>query len=248
MKFAIFCVFAAVISSPLLAQGRPNRLLSQTAAETPFATEIAAFEASDKTMPPPSGAVLFIGSSSFRLWKTLADDFTGIPLINRGFGGSQIADSVRYAERIVFPYHPKMIVMYAGGNDLNAGKSPAQVLKDFQDFADKIYKELPATRLVYVSINPSVARWKQEANVLETNRLIQQFIKDSATKTRKLSYLESHSRLLSREKMPRPDILQQDGLNLNTKGYAEWTAILKPKIVELWKRETRSAPTTKNRG
>jgi lysophospholipase L1-like esterase len=243
---ALCCVLTAVMSAPLLAQGRTNNSSSQTA-ETPFASEIAAFEASDKTLMPPLGGVLFIGSSSIRLWKTLAEDFAEIPVINRGFGGSQIADSVRYVERIVFPYQPKMIVMYAGGNDLNSGKSPAQVLKDFQEFQRKIHAELPATRLVYISINPSVARWSQEANVLETNRLIRQFIKDKATKTRKLTFLDSHSRLLSRDNMPRPEILQPDGLHLNAKGYAEWKAILKPPILKLWKQETKSASATKKR-
>ncbi len=99
-----------------------------------FEKDIVAFEASDRTNPPPKQAVLFLGSSSIRMWRTLARDFPEHRVINRGFGGSQIADSIHFAERIVFPYEPRVIVFYAGGNDLNAGKSAESVAGDFKSF------------------------------------------------------------------------------------------------------------------
>lgn len=199
----------------------------------PFAAQIAAFEEADRKNPPPKGAVLFIGSSSIRLWTTLARDFPEIPVINRGFGGSQIADSVRYASRIVVPYRPRLIVFYAGNNDLNAHKTPAQVLKDFQDFVKVVHAALPETRIAFISINPSVARWKQEAEELEANRLIAAYIREQDGKTAKLSYLDSHAKLLSADGMPRPEMLRADGLHLNDQGYALWTQILKPQILKL---------------
>lgn len=208
-------------------------------AETPFAAEIASFEAADKANPPPSGGILFLGSSSIRLWTTLAQDFTGLPVINRGFGGSQIADSVFYFDRIVLPYKPKMIVLYAGSNDLNAGKSVAQVVNDFQVFAEKVHMALPDSRLVYISINPSIARWGQEDKVRETNRLIQRFIHYADPRSRKLTFLDSHSRLLNSQGKPQPDFLRSDGLHLNARGYQEWTHILKPHILGLWKAQSR---------
>ena len=209
----------------------PPSTAKSTATEKapPFAKEIQAFETADLKQPPPTGAVLFIGSSSIRLWSTLARDIPEIPTINRGFGGSQIADSVRYADRIVIPYKPKLIVMYAGGNDLNAGKSPGQVLKDFQAFVATVHAALPDTHIAYISINPSVARWKHEARVLEANRLIEAFTRDNA----RLSYLDSHAKMLSAEGQPRPEILRADGLHLNAKGYELWTTILKPQILAL---------------
>src|SRR5436305_5469999 len=103
---------------------------SQTA-PAPFENEIRAFEQADAKSPPPKDAVLFLGSSSIRLWKTLEQDMPGMKVINRGFGGSQVSDSVRYADRIVLPYRPKLIVFYAGDNDIAAGKSPQRVLADF---------------------------------------------------------------------------------------------------------------------
>ncbi len=206
--------------------------------EAPFASEIAAFETADKRQMPPKDGVLFIGSSSIRLWSTLAQDFPELLVINRGFGGSQIYQSTHYAKRIVFPYRAKMIVMYAGGNDLNAGKTPSQILRDFKAFVKTVHRKQPDTRIAYISINPSIARWKQEAKVLEANRLIRKYIEENASAKRKLSFLSSHERLLSADGQPRPEILQQDGLHLNPQGYKEWLAILKPQILALWDAET----------
>jgi len=105
--------------------------------------EIQAFEAADRGNPPPQGAVLFIGSSTIRMWKTLAQDFPEHKVLNRGFGGCQIADCTYYADRIVVPYNPRLIVLRAGGNDIAAGKSPEQVRGDFQAFVDKVRAKLP---------------------------------------------------------------------------------------------------------
>ena len=141
MKVFGLCGLLAIMLAPLVSgQERVNQTAPVTAArqaEAPFAAEIAAFEAADKKNPPPSRGIVFVGSSSIRFWTTLALDFPGLPVINRGFGGSEIADSVRYADRIVLPYKPKMIVFYAGTNDINAGKSPTQVLKRFSGFCGK---------------------------------------------------------------------------------------------------------------
>lgn len=219
------CLLPGVLNAQTAPAAEPPKL--------PFASEIAAFEAADLKNPPPQGAVLFIGSSSIRLWKTLPTDIPELTTINRGFGGSQIADSVRYADKIVLPYKPKMIVMYAGGNDLNAGKTPATVLKDFQEFIAKVRAALPATRIAYITINPSVKRWAQQEKVLEANRLIENFIKENDGKPGKLNFLDTHAKLLSAEGKPRPEILQPDGLHLNTDGYKLWSSILKPQIIAL---------------
>lgn len=231
-------VTAAALSLP--GSGRAQGTSAPSAAtqrqpNAPFADEIAAFEAADRRQFPAPGGVLFIGSSSIRLWSTLAQDFPELPVLNRGFGGSQLSDSVYYMDRIVFPYRAKMIVMYAGTNDLDAGKSPTRVLKDFQTFERAVHQKQPGTRLVYLAINPSVARWNQESKALETNRLIRKYIEETGSPSRKLSFLDSHALLLSGAGTPRPEILRADGLHLNAQGYKEWTAILRPQILALWK-------------
>lgn len=235
-------VITLAISVPGLGQEHSNPMpaaATRHQTDAPFADEIAAFEAADKKQFPSPGGVLFIGSSSIRFWTTLAQDFPELPVFNRGFGGSQIADSVRYINRIVFPYQPKMIVMYAGTNDLAAGKSPTQVLQDFQTFEKAVHHKQPDTHIVYLAINPSVARWNQEAKTQETNRLIRKYIEDSASPMRKLSFLDTHALLLSGEGKPRPEILRADGLHLNVQGYKEWVALLRPQILALWQADTK---------
>ena len=212
---------------------RPGRAQTAPQKAPRFEAEIAAYEAADRQSPPPSGAVLFIGSSSIRLWKTLAKDFPELTVINRGFGGSIIRESTAYAPRIVFPYKPKTIVMYAGGNDIHGGITPEQVCKDFQAFVTTVHSALPDTRIIYISINPSTSRWADEPRDLEANRLISDYVRANDGKVAKLSYLDSHSKLLSTDGKARPEILRPDGLHLNTDGYALWTQVLKPQLLAI---------------
>lgn len=186
--------------------------------------EIAAFEAADRTNPPPANAILFIGSSSIRLWKTLAQDYPRHHVLNRGFGGSQIADSVHFAERIVFPYQPRKIIMYAGGNDINAGKSPEQVAADFKAFVQKVHQRLPQTRIAYLSIAPNPARWAQIERVREANRLIKEFTQ----KDPRLEFIDVFTHMLGPDGLPLPDIFVDDRLHMNAKGYALWKRIVEP--------------------
>jgi len=144
--------------------------------------EIAAFEQGDRSNSPPKGGVLFIGSSTIRLWKTLAQDFPKHRVVNRGFGGSEIADSVRYFDPLVLPTQPRQIVLYAGGNDIDAGKTPEEVFSAFRAFADKVRTALPRTQLAYISIAPNPARWAQVDRVMATNRLISDYARHHARK------------------------------------------------------------------
>ncbi len=203
-------------------------------ASAPAAAEINAFQEADQKQMPPTGAVLFMGSSSIRLWSTLAQDFSEIPVINRGFGGSLIQDSTLYADRIAIPYKPKIIVLCAGTNDLAYGnKKPPQVLQEFQEFVAKIHAALPDTRIVYISINPTVARWNEEADILETNHLIEEFIFQTNSKTEKLNFINSHAQILTADGQPQPNLLRADNLHFNTEGYKVWTSIVKPRVMAL---------------
>ncbi len=200
----------------------------------PAAQEINAFGDADRQQMPPTNAVLFMGSSSIRIWDTLAKDFAEIPVINRGFGGSFIRESTLYADRIAIPYHPKIIVLAAGTNDLAYGnEKPQQVFQHFQAFEAKIHAALPDTRIVYVSINPTVQRWNQEADILETNYLIERWIFENGSKTRKMNFIDSHAQILTADGQPQPQLLQKDGLHFNAEGYKVWASILKPRIMAL---------------
>jgi lysophospholipase L1-like esterase len=156
------------------------------------------------------------------MWKTLAQDFPEYRVINRGFGGSQISNAIHFAERIVIPYEPRIIVMYSGGNDLNAGKTPDTVFNDFKTFVGKVRAKLPDTKLVYISIAPNPARWAQIDRVREANRLI----RDYTQKQSGLSFIDVHPHMLGDDGKPKPDIYLDDKLHMNAKGYVIWKRVV----------------------
>ena len=192
----------------------------------PFQTEIEAFERQDRAAPPPPGAVLFLGSSTIRLWTTLEQDFPGIPVVNRGFGGSQIEDSLRYAPRLVLPLKPKTIVFYAGENDLAAGKPPEQVVADFQRLAADVQAALPATRILFVSLKPSPCR----AGLLDAMREVNARIRDWLQPDPRLEFVDVFTPMLDETGAPRAELFADDRLRLNAAGYALWTRILQPRL------------------
>jgi lysophospholipase L1-like esterase len=194
------------------------------AAPESWAREIAQLTADDDANPPAPGGVVFVGSSSIRLWKTLAADFPGVPTLNRGFGGSELADSVFYADRIVLPYRPRAVVLFAGSNDLNAGKSPATVAADFRAFRTKLHAALPATKLIYLSITLAPSRAKIHDAMREANRLV---AADCATDPR-CTFVDINAPMAPGGGTPPPGLFVEDQLHVNPAGYAIWARVLAP--------------------
>ncbi|MFB3788446.1 MAG: SGNH/GDSL hydrolase family protein [bacterium] len=194
---------------------------------TRWESTIQEFEKQDQTSPPPQGAVLFVGSSSIRMWK-LDQYFPGLTAINRGFGGSFVEDSLYYADRIVLPYQPRVIVFYAGDNDINSGKSPEQVVNDYAAFVKKVHAALPQTRIIYIAIKPSIARWKLIDKMREANRLIQDFTRKDA----RLAFVDTDTPMIGPDGQPRKELFLDDGLHLNGEGYKLWTSLVKPLLQE----------------
>jgi len=187
--------------------------------------DIAAFEARDKEAPPPQGGIVFIGSSTIRLWKT-KDAFPDLPVVNRGFGGSQIADSVRYADRIVLPLKPKTILLFAGGNDINSGKSPDQVFEDYKAFVAKIHAALPETRILFMSLYPNLKRAEQLDKTSRLNALVA----DHAKTDRRLGFVDVVP-VLCPDGKPNADVLLPDQLHLNEKGYGLITPVVRKALL-----------------
>jgi lysophospholipase L1-like esterase len=192
------------------------------AAPDKWAGAIDKFTTADAAHPPPADAVLFIGSSSIVKWTTLAADFPGVAVINRGFGGSELADSVYYADRIAIPYRPRIVVLYAGDNDIANGKTPEAVLADFQAFRSKIHAALQQTRIVYLAIKPSPSRWKlreptQRANVL---------VAADCARDPRCRFVDVWTPMLDRKGQPRPELFVADRLHMNAAGYAIWTPLV----------------------
>lgn len=186
--------------------------------------EISGFEKLDASKPPKQGGILFLGSSSIRLWQSLAQDFPNYDVLNRGFGGSEISDSVYFADRLVFPYAPRMIVFYAGGNDINSGKSPERVAADFRAFTEKVRAKLPDVEIAYISIAGNPARWAQVEKVKAANKMIADYCKA----TPHVQFIDVFSKMLGTDGLPRPEIFREDRLHMNAEGYKLWTSIVGP--------------------
>ncbi|MBX7207421.1 MAG: hypothetical protein K1X78_03830 [Verrucomicrobiaceae bacterium] len=178
----------------------------------------------DAAAPPPAGPIVFVGSSSIVKWKTLAEDFPGLPVMNRGFGGSEVFDSVTYAHRIVIPYRPRQIVFYAGGNDINAGKTPERVFTDFKAFVARVRAKLPDVRVSFISVAGNPKRWSQVEQVRALNGMVETWAR---TQT-KMDFINVFPHMMGPDGTPKPDIFVSDQLHMNEKGYAIWKEVVAP--------------------
>ena len=185
---------------------------------------IQAFEQMDETDPPPEGAILFTGSSSIRMWTTLAQDFPDARVVNRGFGGSQMSDLIHFADRIVTPYAPRLILIYEGDNDVAAGKTAEQVFTDYRQFVSLVHDQLPDTRIAFIAIKPSLARRALMDEMQKANELVEEY---ASTRDR-LGYIDIFTPMLGEDGEPLSDIFLEDGLHLNAAGYAIWVEAVRP--------------------
>ncbi|MBM3883569.1 MAG: hypothetical protein FJ387_28335 [Verrucomicrobia bacterium] len=199
--------------------------------------QILAFEQRDTTNPPPSAAVLFVGGSSIRLWETLKRDLTNYTVFRRGFGGAHLTDLVRYSDRIILPYEPELVLVYAGDNDLAANRRPRQVLADFQALVKRIHGVQPATKIAFISIKPSLARWSLLGRIRRANDLVRDYTEGDA----RLFYIDLFHPMLNARGEPRAPLFRKDGLHLNDAGYRLWADVVRTFI----EAQTESEPELK---
>ena len=201
-------------------------LINAQTTAPPFRKEIDAFKKKDSLQMPPKNAILFVGSSSFTKWVDVQDYFPGYPIINRGFGGSSLPDVIRYADEVIYPYDPKQVIIYCGENDIAASDTvTAQTaLQRFQQLFRMIRAHLGKVPVAFVSIKPSPSRWKLEPVIVETNRLIKQFLR----KQSKTKFINVHDAMLNEDGSVKGEIFLEDKLHMNAKGYAIWKSILLP--------------------
>lgn len=192
-----------------------------------WAKELLSFEAKDATNPPPKNPIVFTGSSSFRLWTNVASDFPNLSIVNTGFGGSQLSDVLEHFERVILKYQPRQVVIYCGGNDLNAKKSVDRVVADLKEVVGRIHRELPRCRIAYVSIALNPARWSQREQVIAANTEIRQFM---AADSRR-SFIDVTLAMLGADGLPKPDIFVADKLHMNRKGYELWAPVIRPYLM-----------------
>jgi hypothetical protein len=201
-----------------------------------WAEDVADLVAETREGPVPKDAVVFIGSSSIRLWSTLEHDMRPLPVIQHGFGGAKLADVEFYAERLVSQFTPGAVVVFAGTNDLRprAKKSPTVLLKTYQRFVERVRSDLPNVSIYFIGITPSPRRWEIWDQALETNRLVREWSERNPA----LFYIETGPALLAEDGEPDADNYMFDGVHLSAQGYAIWTEIIRTRLME----DLRPAP------
>ena len=191
----------------------------------PFSNEIEGFKKQDSLNPPPQKAILFVGSSSFRMWTNLQNDFPGYTIINRGFGGSSLPDVIRYAPDIIIPYNPKQVVIYCGENDFTAEGVNAEIVYDrFTTLFEIIREKLPKAHILFVSLKPSPSRLKYLPEMVRANTMVKNYLK----KYRRTDYVDVYSKMLLADGTPMPDIFKADNLHMTEAGYVIWQKAIKP--------------------
>lgn len=220
-SFVRLCLSAAAAAALLHAETprpKPER----------FAKDIQAFA----SQPAEKGGIVFTGSSSIRRWTTLKEDFPGLPVLNRGFGGSVANDLSVHAETVVFRHEPKILVTYTGSNDLNAKLSVQEAFEDYTKFLELVHQRLPATRVILTSVKISIRREAQIPQVRELNQRLEEWAKGRGW----VRFLDCHSYLADADGRPVRAFFVDDLLHLSPAGYARWTEILLPVLREEWAR------------
>lgn len=221
-KALLLAVLNILLLTGIVAAQSPS-----SAKQPPFWNEIAEFKRKDSIQHPPQGAILFVGSSSFRKWTNVQSQFPGYTIINRGFGGSTFPDVIHYARDIIYPYHPKQVVIYCGDNDLASSPkmSAKKVYKRFVKLYEGIRKHLGnEVDILYVSIKPSPSRQQLMPRMEEANDLIHNFIAEHSHAT----FVDVYHLMLNPQGHPVDDLFISDKLHMNDKGYKIWQQALQP--------------------
>lgn len=189
-----------------------------------FESNVAAYEAADRTTPPAKGAILLVGDSQFFRWKTLSEDLPGYIVVNRGIDSFQMSDLLYYADRLVQPYAPRLIVLHVGGNDIHNGRTGEQVLADFQSFVSKVRQTMPAVPILFTSTTPGPGRWDEAPQRVRANRLMRDYI---AT-VKGLGFIDLWDAMLTPDGKPREDLWVEDRIHPNQSGYRIRVNVMRP--------------------
>ncbi len=210
------------------ADAQSNLPVHLAAGENRFERNVLAYEAADRTNPPPHHAILLAGDSQFYRWKTVHEDLPDYTIINRGIDSLQTSDLIHFTDRIVLPYRPRMIILHVGGNDVHNGKSPEQVLADFKTFVAKVRTALPGVPIAFTSLTPSPGRWSEIAQRKAANRIIKDYIVTQPD----LRFIDLWDAMLTADGQPREDLWVEDRVHPNHAGYLLRVKIMRPVLGE----------------
>ncbi|MGJ7508053.1 SGNH/GDSL hydrolase family protein [Variovorax sp. GT1P44] len=221
----------AALSLALLATlgSQAQSVPGNDAAQSRWQGEFNAFASADKAGLPAADGVLFVGSSTIRMWPNIAQDFRQQPVvINRGFGGSTMAECSRFAHDLVVRYKPRLVLVYAGDNDLAEGRTPLQVLESFAQFTNTVRAELPNTRIAYISVKPSPSREKLLPQIHETNNVIAAYL----NRLPNSEYIDVFTPMMGADGRPRRELFRGDQLHMNDEGYRLWQSVIAQRLAD----------------
>lgn len=233
MSLALACVFlfTQISTAPAITPAERQQLANlREFAETKWAKEISELEKLDREQPDPPNSILFVGSSSIRLWKSMAEDMSPWPTIRRGYGGAKFTDLVVFAERLVAKHDYRALVVFVA-NDITGGegdRTPEEVLALYQLFVKLVRQSHPDKPIFFIAITPNSKRWSEWSRIERANLLIQQY---TATDS-KLHFIETAKHYLGDDGKPRDDLFTEDKLHQNSDGYKQWATIIKKALAE----------------
>ncbi|MET0638274.1 MAG: GDSL-type esterase/lipase family protein [Chitinophagaceae bacterium] len=220
MKRSIWLVILVFSFAPLFGQ----------VDEIPYAKEVAAFHTMDSVSMPAAGQILLIGSSSFTIWKDVNEYFPGYTILNRAFGGSTLADQIRYVDKVVYPYNPRQILIYCGENDLASSDTvtAAVTIARLKTLFNLIRKKYPRTPIDFVAIKPSPSRQMIQAKVIEANEGIRKFL----AQKKRTAFIDVYKEMVDDEGKSRPELFGEDMLHMNKDGYRIWQRSIAPYLIK----------------
>lgn len=216
---AVLIVMLAVCSFQFEASAQTNR---------PFWDEIENFQKKDSLSMPPKNGIVFLGSSSFRMWNDAEKIFKNYQVINRGFGGSTLADAITYLDYLVEPYQPRQVVIYSGENDIASGAGAEETFRRLKTLAEKIREKQPEVSLIYVSMKESPSRVQFRDSLLKANDLIKTYINTLP----KSVYVDVNAKMLNKDGSTRPELFKEDMLHMKKAGYDIWEKAIRPLLLK----------------
>jgi lysophospholipase L1-like esterase len=201
---------------------------TQVQVSNKYESEIAAFDKLNRTEKYSDQSILFVGSSSIRLWNTIRDEMAPYPVIQRGFGGSRTPDVVQYMKRIAYPHQFKAMVVFVA-NDITGSPndlSPTETMLNFKQMVKIIRAKYKKQLIFIVEITPSQSRWKQWPQIKQTNAML----KELCQKEKNLAFIETAKSYLNEKGEPNNDLFRDDQLHLNHQGYLIWGKLIKNEL------------------
>ncbi len=191
---------------------------STFAQQIPFQEEVKQLTSQIDQKGWNKGSIVFTGSSSIRMWKNIQEEFPEVPIINTGFGGSQASDLLPHLETLVFRYDPQAVFIYEGDNDINAGKSTEEIIKDLDQILHMLNDHKEGILIYFIGAKPSPSRWNLKESYEQFNKALESYTEGIINS----HYIDVWTPMLDPSGNPRPELFLEDMLHMKREGYEIW--------------------------